>query len=252
MSVKIYPINTGFIRLDKGQYITGGSGYGQEVDVPTNSFFVTDGNEKILVDTGMSETPRADWHHPGSYQPEGFRIDQKLTELGVEPGEISAVIFTHLHWDHCANMKLFENAEFWVHKRELDFALDPHVLYYKSYESEKLDVEPPFNGVKFETVDEEYQYNNFITMFPTPGHCPGHQSVAVETEGGVYVIAGDAIFADQNLEPDEHRGLPFTPMGRYVNVFEMFESMEKIIERADVVLTGHGQGVFKQKVYPEG
>jgi hypothetical protein len=40
MGVKIYPINTGLIRLDKGQYITGGTGFGQEVDVPTNSFRV--------------------------------------------------------------------------------------------------------------------------------------------------------------------------------------------------------------------
>ncbi len=250
MSAKIYPINTGFIRLDKGLYITGGVGYGQEVEVPTSSFLVTDGTEKILIDTGMSDTRRADWHHPGSYQPEGFRIDEKLAKLGVTPEEIGAVIFTHLHWDHCANTGLFKNATFWVHQKELDFALDPHVLYYKSYESENLNVEAPFKDVTFETVDGEYQYNDFITMFPTPGHCPGHQSVAVETERGVYVIAGDAVFADQNLEPDKHRNLPFTPMGRYVNVFEMFESMEKIIDRADVVLTGHGQGVYEQEVYP--
>ncbi len=250
MSVKIYPINTGFIRLDKGVYITGGIGYGQEVEVPTSSFLVTDGTEKILIDTGMSDTHRADWHHSGSYQPKGFRIDEKLAELGMAPDEIGAVIFTHLHWDHCANMGLFKNATFWVHQRELDFALDPHVLYYKSYESENLNVEAPFKDVTFETVDGEYQYNDFITMFPTPGHCPGHQSVAVETERGVYVIAGDAVFADQNLKPDKHRNLPFTPMGRYVNVFEMFESMEKIIDRADVVLTGHGQGVYEQEVYP--
>jgi N-acyl homoserine lactone hydrolase len=250
MSAKIYPINTGFIRLDKGQYITGGSGYGEEVDVPTNVFLVIDGNEKILVDTGMTETSRADWHHPGSYQPEGFRIDQRLLELEVEPDEISVVIFTHLHWDHCSNMRLFRNAEFWVHQCELDFALNPHVLYYKSYESEKLGIEPPFKDVAFNTLSGEYQLNDFITIFPTHGHCPGHQSVAVKTEGGVYVIAGDAVFSDENLKPDNHRNLPFTPMGRYVNVFEMFESMERIIKRADVVLPAHGRGVFRQTVYP--
>ena len=155
MSVEIYPINTGFIRLDKGVYITAGTGYGQEVEVPTNAFLVTDGREKIMIDTGMSETSRADWHHPGSYQPEGFRIDQQLAGLGVEPDEIGAVIFTHLHWDHCANMKLFRNAEFWVHQQELEFALDPHVLYYKSYESENLSVEPPFTRSDIKTVDAE-------------------------------------------------------------------------------------------------
>jgi glyoxylase-like metal-dependent hydrolase (beta-lactamase superfamily II) len=249
MAVQIHPLNTGYISLDKGAYVTGGSCYGQEITVPTNAFLVRADGENILVDTGMAPTERADWHHAGSYQPEGFRIDQRLAELGVEPGDIGAIVFTHLHWDHCFHLEMFSRAELWVHSRELAFARDPHVLYLKSYESPKLGVQPPFHDAEFRTVDDEHALNRRITMFPTPGHCPGHQSVAVETDGGVYVIAGDAVFADANLEPDEHRGLPFTPMGRYVNVFEMYDSMGEIMRRADKVLTGHGTGVFDQPVW---
>ena len=250
MSAVIYPINTGFIRLDKGVYINPGAGYGQEVEVPCNAFLVEADGQKIMVDTGMAHTALADWHHPGSYQPEGFRIDQKLATMGVSPDQIDAVIFTHLHWDHCANMKMFSKAEFWVHADELAFALDPHILYYKSYESEKLGKEPPFKGVPFHTVQGEHQFSPSITLFPTPGHCPGHQSVAVESDGGVMVIAGDAVFADENLEPDHHRGLDFTPMGRFVDIFKLFSSMEEIIRRGDVVLTSHGMGVFEKKCWP--
>jgi len=250
MGIRIYPINTGFIKLDKGAYITPGQGSGVEVEVPAWAFLVTDGQEKMLVDTGMSETKRADWHHPGSCQPEGFSIDEQLKKLGVGAEEINTVLFTHLHWDHCSNMKRFSNAKYYVHAKELAFARDPHLLYYKSYESPKLDVAPPFDGVDFQTVDGEYEYNDNITLFPTPGHCPGHQSVAVKTEGGLYIIAGDAVFADENLKPDKHRDLPFTPMGRYVDVFEMFRSMEEIFQRADHILTGHGNGVSAKPVYP--
>lgn len=250
MSMRIYPLNTGFIRLDKGAYITPGKGYGVEVEVPTWAFLVDDGKEKILVDTGMSETKTADWHHPGSYQPEGFRIDEQLGKLGVRAEEINAVFFTHLHWDHCSNMKLFSNARYYVHGKELAFAHNPHILYYKSYESVKLGVVPPFEGVDFQVVDGKFKYNDFITLFPTPGHCPGHQSVEVKTEQGTYVIAGDAVFADENMKPDKHRNLPFTPMGRYVNVFEMFSSMETIFARADYILTGHGEGVSSKNIYP--
>ena len=64
------------------------------------------------------------------------------------------------------------------------------------------------------------------------------------------MIAGDAVFADENLQPDKKRGLNFTPMGRFVNVFQMFDSMEKIIGRADMVLTSHGTGVYKQDHWP--
>ncbi|MEM3574817.1 MAG: N-acyl homoserine lactonase family protein [Candidatus Bathyarchaeia archaeon] len=252
MGVKIYPMNTGFIRVDKGAYITMGRGYGEEIDVPDWAFLVTDGKERILIDTGMCETERADWHHPGSRQPEGYRIDERLRELGIEPEDIDAVVFTHLHWDHCSNMKLFRNAKFYVHRRELQFALDPHPLYLKSYESKRLGVTPPFDGVDFEEVSSEYRLRPYITIFPTPGHSPGHQSVAVETDDGVYVIAGDAVFSDENLEPDGHRGLPFTPMGRYVDVFDMFDSMERIFRRTgpDRIFPGHGRNIGRRPVYP--
>ena len=66
----------------------------------------------------------------------------------------------------------------------------------------------------------------------------------------MYVIAGDAVFADENLKADAQRNLPFTPMGRFVNVFELYDSMERIIGLADHVLTGHGEGVGVQPVYP--
>lgn len=250
MDVKIYPLMTGYIQLDKGAYITPGKDYGTKVKVPTWAFLVTVGKEKILVDTGMSATEIAAWHHPGSYQPEGFRIDERLRKLGVGVGEIDTVIFTHLHWDHCSNMKLFGNARFYVHKKELEFAQDPHVLYYKSYESKRLGITPAFDGVSFRTVDMEFQFNEVLTIFPTPGHCPGHQSVSVQTDGGVYVIAGDAVFADENMEPDERCNLPFTPMGRYVSVFDMFSSMELVFDKADHILTGHGNKVSQQPVYP--
>lgn len=250
MDVRIFPMNTGYIKLDKGAYITPGRGNGIEVEVPTWAFLITDGTEKILVDTGMCSTERAAWHHPGSDQPEGHRIDLQLERLGVRVDQIDAVIFTHLHWDHCSNMKLFANATFYVHAKELAFALDPHILYYKSYESKHLGIAPPFDGADFRTVDSEYKYNEFIELFPTPGHCPGHQSVAVKTVEGTFVIAGDAVFADENLEPDKNRNLPFTPMGRYVNVFEMFESMETVFKKADHILTGHGMGVSRKSVYP--
>ncbi|MFH2126494.1 MAG: MBL fold metallo-hydrolase, partial [Pseudomonadota bacterium] len=136
-----------------------------------------------------------------------------------------------------------------VHATELAFALDPHILYYKSYDSEKLGVEAPFKGVEFNTVDGEYQFSPSISMFPTPGHCPGHQSVAIETDSGTVVVAGDAVFADENMEPDPKRGLAFTPMGRFVNIFDLYDSMEKILARGDIVLTSHGTGVYDQKVW---
>ena len=41
--------------------------------------------------------------------------------------EIKTVIFTHLHWDHCHNAAYLKNAEFYVQKKELQYAINPIV-----------------------------------------------------------------------------------------------------------------------------
>jgi N-acyl homoserine lactone hydrolase len=246
MGYRIYPLNTGVIRVDQGAYCTLGRGIGQKVDIPATAWYVTDGHEKILVDTGMCDTERANrWHHEG-YQPQGGRIDEQLkTRVGVTPEEIDIIFFTHLHWDHCSNMKLFTRAKFYLQKRELEFALHPSLPpYYRSYEASVLGLEAPYEGCSFELIEGEFRYNEKITLFPTPGHSVGHQSVAVRTGKGVIVIAGDAVFVNENMAGDPKESLEFIPIGRYINYFDMWNSFKEIKRRADLVLPGHDIRVF--------
>lgn len=254
MPFRIRPIDTGEIAADKGVYMTLGRGLGEKVKLPATAWLVEDGSKALLVDTGMCDTERADrWHHKGSVQPEGWDIGNRLRALGFSPGDIEAVIFTHLHWDHCSNMKLFVRARFVVHKTELAFARDPIPPYYRSYESPVLGLVPPFEGVEFEEVEGEREVLKGIRVFPTPGHSPGHQSVLIETEAGPYVIAGDAVFCYENLREDPEAHLPVIPIGRYVNMLEMWDSLLKIKEmsrRGAVVLPGHDAAVFRKEVYP--
>ena len=174
-----------------------------------------------------------------------------MSRAGIRPDQISAVFFTHLHWDHCSNMKLFEKARYYVQARELEFALNPTLPpYYRSYEAPILGIEAPFTGCSFITVDGEYVYNDAITFFPTPGHSVGHQSVAVRTAKGTVVIAGDAVFVEENMQGDPGALLEFIPIGRYTNYFEMWNSFKEIKRRADLVLPGHDARVFDRQSYP--
>jgi len=202
-----------------------------------------------MVDIGMCHTSLADWHHHGSWQEPGEAVHERLRALGVDPAEIELIIFTHLHWDHCHNLDQFPNARFLVSAREYEFALDPIPPYYKSYEHHKLGKRAPFVGIPFETLDGEKEVLPGILVFPTPGHSPGHQSVAVDTESGVHVIAGDAVFAYDNLQPaSEH--LPFTILGRFTDIIAAWRSLEEIVKRADVVLPGHDMRTMDVEVYP--
>jgi N-acyl homoserine lactone hydrolase len=246
---QITPLKTGTIIVDKGGYITRGKGFGEEVEIPATAWYLTDGQHKLLVDTGMAYTELAHWHHAGSWQDPDDVVHQRLKRIGVDPEEIELVIFTHLHWDHCHNIDKFTHARFVVHARELEFALEPIPPYYKSYEHYRLGKKAPFIDIQFETIHGETEILPGIHVFPTPGHSPGHQSVAVETTEGTHVIAGDAVFAYDNLRPaSEH--LPYTIMGRFMDICASWHSLEEIVRRASVVLPGHDFRVFDVDTYP--
>jgi glyoxylase-like metal-dependent hydrolase (beta-lactamase superfamily II) len=251
MTLRIVPINTGFIQVDKGGTLTQGRGYGEKIYIPATAWYVNGGEEKVMVDTGMCETARADrYHHAGSYQEEDQRIDRALKKIGVDPEEISKVIFTHLHWDHCHNHGLFKNAKFYAHVDEVKFALTPLPPYYRSYESPHLGIVPPFSETPFQLTEGEERIAQGIYVFPTPGHSPGHQSVAVETRKGTYVITGDAVMSWENWEGDLANHLPFIMNGRYIDLQKSWVSFFRIKERAQFVLPGHEMKVFDQREYP--
>lgn len=246
----IAPLKTGTIIVDRGGYITRGKGLGEEVEIPATAWYVTDGQNKIMVDTGMCHTELADWHHKGSWQNPGEAAHDQLKAIDVAPEDIQVVILTHLHWDHVHNLDRFSNARVVASRAEYEFALNPIPPYYKSYEHEELGLMAPYKDVRMELLDDEQEVVPGITAFPTPGHSPGHQSVSVDTEKGVHVIAGDAVFSYDNLKPaDNHH--PFTIMGRFADIVGAWRALEEITRRADVVLPGHDIRVMDVDVYPK-
>ncbi|MGI6618028.1 MAG: N-acyl homoserine lactonase family protein [Saccharofermentanales bacterium] len=246
----IRPINTGYVTTVPKQYIYHHSVVPYRKDIPDEriympafTFLLEKGNQKIMVDTGMSWSERADkYHHPKSIQPEGMAIHEQFSQRGYDPAEVDAVIFTHLHWDHVYYMDRFTNAEFFVHQKEYDFAMDPIPLYYKSYEHPALGIRRQFEGFNFSFVKNEQEIAPGIRVFDTPGHSPGHISVEIETNSGNYICCGDSIFMWVNLDPVEELHYNITPPGRYADVISTWKSIELQKERVkskEFILPSH-------------
>lgn len=252
--VTVRPINTGYVTTIPKEYLYHHSVVkyvkgipDHRIEMPVFTFLVEGGDKLLLVDTGMAWTERAnEYHHPGSRQPEGMAIHEQLEKIGMSASDVDIVVLTHMHWDHVFYLDKFTNAEFFVHEKELAFALDPIPLYYKSYEHPALGITRPFEGISFTTVKGETELMPGVRVFETPGHSPGHMSVEVDTKDGRYLCAGDSVFVPDNLEPVPEIHYDICPPGRFCNIIETWNSIELQKTRAkdaSFILCCHDEGL---------
>jgi glyoxylase-like metal-dependent hydrolase (beta-lactamase superfamily II) len=238
MNYTIKTLITGFTKTNKSTYIYHHSThkfYDVEgfQELPVAVFLVEGNGKKILIDTGMSNTEIAGkYHHPGSYQPEGYTIMDQLKKHGLSTHDIDMIIFTHLHWDHVYYINEFPNAELVVQKSEYEYANNPIGLYHKSYEYPTIGLTPQFEGRDFTLVEGETEIIEGISVYLSTGHSIGHQTVVVNTKDGKYHCCGDLIFSLDNLNEIPEINYTITPPGRFMNIDEAWKSIEDLKERA--------------------
>ena len=240
MGITITPINTGLCTSSPKTYHYHPSTHShythianEDKQLPVFIYLLDTGSEKILVDTGMAWSDRAnEYHHPGSEQQPDQASHKAVEKLGYRADDISKIIFTHLHWDHTFYMTAFKKAQYYAQRKEYAFALEPIPLYYKSYEYKALGVTPPFEGCAFELLDGAAEIVPGVRVYPTPGHSVGHQAVEVDTKDGAYQLVGDAIFLLDNLKPVPKLHYDVTPSARFSNIVEWWESAREIKRRA--------------------
>jgi len=247
MGYRVYPISVGTMTIDKSI-----NTYMQDMGVPVKVeiiMWVIEGEGRlIVVDTGPPSVEHCKRYHREFFQTSLQQPERALRERGVEPETVKTVIMTHLHWDHCGNNSLFPNADFYVQKRELEYAVAPLPVHRKAYEAPTwgLTPKPLWIGNKYIAIEGNYELFPGITLMFSPGHSPGSQAVLVKGESGRTVaIAGDAIPLYDNIASG---GDP-VPSGVHVNLEDCYSSMERIMNHADVILPGHDPGVFRQPFY---
>jgi glyoxylase-like metal-dependent hydrolase (beta-lactamase superfamily II) len=149
--------------------------------VVVNAWLVRHPEATVLVDTGLAEhLPPAD---VAEMRFTRTPIVEALAAIGVEPEEIDLVINCHLHADHAGGNVVFRGTPIVVQPAELEAARAPE---YTVVEDVDLD-----DG-RWDLREGEHELLPGVWVLPTPGHTPGHQSVAVETDAGLLVLAGQS------------------------------------------------------------
>ncbi len=150
----------------------------------------------------------------------GFDREKLLTALKkekLETSDVDFVFLTHGHTDHSLLAGIFENAKI----------VDELYVYQK-------DVITKHDGVIPDTG---------LKVIRTPGHMEEHCSLIVETEKGVYAVAGDVFWWSENEEQKINVNKPDNDP-EHMNIQKLIASREKILDLADYVIPGHGK-MFK-------
>lgn len=249
MALTIRVLPCGVIRNFPQPAITYMRGWDQRVDTPQMMFVILGGPHPVLVDTGTPAPELVRKHHGYEFErPPEHDPAVVLQSIGVAPENVHTVINTHLHWDHCGNNLLFENARFIVQRPELHYAIDPAEPNKVAFERTEA-ISPPWLPVlhRMDTVSGEVEVESGITVVPLPGHTPGSQGVVVETDEGKYLLAGDCIDTYDNWRGDG--GLRHIPSGSFTNLLDYMESFDRIESLDAEVVPSHDPAVLARGVF---
>ena len=125
---------------------------------------------------------------------------ERMAEAGWTRGSVDAVVCTHLHVDHVGWNTMLENGR-WVPT----FPKARYLIGETEYAHWKAEgdaeqqtilgdsIQPVFDAGLVDLVAMDHRLSPEICLVPTPGHTPGHVSVAIESEGARALITGDSM-----------------------------------------------------------
>lgn len=153
--MNLYTIDTGFFKLD------GGAMFGvvpkviwEKINTPDaknlctwamRCLLIEEGDRLVLIDCGMGDKQSEKFF--GYYEPHGTTLEASLNQQGFAMDDITDVLLTHLHFDHCGGaikregdllVPAFKNATYWSQREHWAWATHPNDREKASFLKENI------------------------------------------------------------------------------------------------------------------
>jgi len=171
------------------------------LDWALNVMVVHSGQRSILIDAGLGMDPDLNLPRAG-------QLIRRLGAAGIDLGEITDVVITHLHMDHIGGL-LVDGVKAQLRPDLRIHVAASEVEFWKAPDFSRTNMPPGFPdalratalhflaeyGPQIRTFDDQQEIAPGVTAVRTGGHTPGHSVVRVASNGSALTFAGDAIFA---------------------------------------------------------
>ncbi len=244
--VKVHVIEAGRFKLD------GGAMFGvvpkslwSKLNAPDDNnmctwaircLLVQDGPRNILIDAGigLKQDPKFRSH----FSPENITtFDEELAAIGLTSDDITDVLLTHLHFDHCggalkldANNEIvptFANAKIWSNDYHYNWAIDPNERERASFLKENILPLKELGLLHLMDVESGVKFSDHITLDFVYGHTGGMMIPTVKLDNGKSIV-----FCADLLPSHCHISMPYVmaydvqPLLTLKEKSELFEKVE--------------------------
>jgi N-acyl homoserine lactone hydrolase len=166
----------------------------------------------ILVDTGCGGPDEVLRY----FKVVNRAVADALADHGLAPIDVTMVINTHLHFDHCGQNPAFAHAPLMVQRAERE-----RILRERDEVTDWIEA----SGIQFELVDGDIDLASDLRIATTPGHTAGHQSVIATTALGPELFIGDAAYTRAVWN---HPDMPALPDGQAADVDAWHRSLDSL------------------------
>jgi glyoxylase-like metal-dependent hydrolase (beta-lactamase superfamily II) len=215
--MNLYPIETGNLKLDGGAMfgVVPKSLWQKQYPADENNLcnwamrclLVEDEGRLILIDNGIGEKQGHDflrhYHLNGDDS-----LESSLAEHGFSPDDITDMILTHLHFDHCGGsirynedrtklVPAFPNATYWVSRAQYEWAIRPNYRESASYLKENILPIEESGQMKLIGDEGEIMPNISVRMFN--GHTEGQLIPLINYHGRTIAFMADLLPATTHI-----------------------------------------------------
>lgn len=209
--MKLHVVETGFFKLD------GGAMFGvvpksiwskihepdanNMIQLAMRCLLIEDGKRLILIDNGIGNK-QSDKFFGYYYLNGDATLDKSLHKLGFHRNDITDMVLSHLHFDHCggsiawnndrtAYQTAFPNATYWIAEQHWHESIQPNAREKASFLTENI--LPIQESGQLKLLGTNQKFHNDIDLLFTQGHTNSMMHAVIPYKGTHVIYMADLI-----------------------------------------------------------